>query len=921
MIEPFLATEAGAYGLSEAAKPSAQRLSSWAGAIIPSKVGKPRPPLNLMHRPYLVDRLERGLSRRVTIVRAPAGYGKSALLADWAATFPLRGESVAWLLLDAEENDPVRLARYLLASLATLLPDQREASHCTPRPSGTDLDTLVAAVTDLMGAIPFPFWLVLDDYHLLQAAAVHSFMEMLVTHMPGQAHLVALTRCKPALPIARLRSRGELSEVLLSELTFSADEVQAYLQQSLVEPIPEATLRRLTERTEGWAAGLQLAVQAIAARPEILQVPSLFTDGHRYVSEYVTEVALHNLPEAAQHFLLHTAILDRFDAAICNGMTARSDGQSMLQLLEANGLFLLPLDEEGRWYRYHHLFADVIRRRLRALHPELAADLHRRASLLYEQMGATSDALVHASATGDRERVANLMERLFAHLRPPGEVNTLSDWLQVVPKSILERTSPHQLVNYCALVAQGTANAVALSALGDPLAGAIPQAEMRINHHFAHVQGIFLAMRAHVLQRSGDLAGALEHTVEALARISDADLVSRGVISIALGEIAERCLTPEARDAFYFEAITCRSTDTDVYELLRVLRLIVALHECGLVTPNVQLVEQVTAMIAERSAEPLRLTAWAHIAKGFWLYERHELRLAATELTQVIASGTHGGLSEVEACGFALLCRVYHALGDREEAMAMFEGARQALPEANRSSPTLVDALHPLLSGYAADRTTRQAWRWTGDPGSTPRRFSATVPARALRAQGHLVEASQFLTSLAERARAEGQLFVVAEAQALQSLLLRELGQAEQAVDLLRQALRVAMPFGYRQLFLDEGPEMELLLQQLQHLPLPVDEEAQIEQLVEAFQRARSQNHREMPPAPCPVALTSREGEILTLLSQGLSNQAICQCTGLALNTVKRHVSNILAKLDATSRSQAIVRARQFRLVEESVRT
>src|SRR6202049_835240 len=377
-------------------------------SILATKLYRPRLRPNVVSRPRLIERLNAGLHRKLTLIAAPAGFGKTTLISEWVAFI---GRPTAWLSLDEGENDPARFLAYLVAALQTIAAHIGEGvlgmlQSSQPLPTEAILTALLNEITTL----PDHFVLVLDDYHVIDARPVDVALTYLVEHLPPQMHLVIATREDPQLPLARLRARSHLTELRAADLRFTASEAAEFLNQVMGLSLSAEDIATLEDRTEGWIAGLQLAALSMQGHQDVPGFIRAFAGDHRYIVDYLLEEVLQRQPEPVRRFLLQTAILDRLNGPLCDAVTGQEEGNARLEALERGNFFVVPLDDTRHWYRYHHLFAEVLSARLMEEQPDQVATLHRRASAWYEQHGSVGDAIRHALEARDFARAADLVE-------------------------------------------------------------------------------------------------------------------------------------------------------------------------------------------------------------------------------------------------------------------------------------------------------------------------------------------------------------------------------------------------------------------------------------------------------------------------------------------------------------------------------
>jgi LuxR family transcriptional regulator, maltose regulon positive regulatory protein len=403
----------------------------------------------------LSERLNRGTEAKLTLISAPAGFGKTTLLADWLEADPANGRSTAWLSLEQSDNDPALFWTYLITALQTAAPTIGAGPLSLLHSSQSPIEVILAELLNDLSTLAAEVVLALDDYHVIDTREVNDEMVFLLDHLPPQIHLVIASRADPALPLARMRSRGELVEIRAAELRFTPDETAAYLNDAMGLKLTAQDVAALEGRTEGWIAALQLAALSMQGREDVAGFIAGFAGDDRYIVDYLAEEVLQRQPEHVRHFLLQTSILDRLSGPLCDAVTGQDGGRAMLEALERENLFLVPLDDRRRWYRYHHLFADVLQAHLLDEQPDRAPELHRRASVWFEQDGESSEAIRHALAAEDFERAADLTELALPALRRGRQEGAIRNWVEALPDELL-RVRPVLNVGFVgALVASG----------------------------------------------------------------------------------------------------------------------------------------------------------------------------------------------------------------------------------------------------------------------------------------------------------------------------------------------------------------------------------------------------------------------------------------------------------------------------------
>jgi len=668
--------------------------------LLTTKLFIPAPASQLVPRVQLLERLSEGTRRKLTLIAAPAGFGKTTLLSAWSQQ---RSSAVAWVSLDDSDNDPTRFWAYVLAAVEMLSPGIAEHARLllhAPSPQSPTIEVMLTALINDLAALSGDVAVVLDDYHLITAQPIHDALVFLLDHLPAHMHLVIATRANPPLPLARLRARGELSELRAAELRFTDDEAAAFLNQVMGLGLTGDAIAALEARTEGWIAGLQLAALSLQGRADSADFIQAFSGSQRYILDYLAEEVLGRQPAHLKTFLLQTAILDRLSGPLCDavlGLEARDlrlvessstlkpgrplgpsslDSYSRLILgeLERANLFLIPLDEERHWYRYHQLFADVLRSRLQQEQPDLVLELHRRASAWYQDHGLVAEAVDHAVAALEFQQAARLIETSAPTLLVQGEVATLLRWLQALPADVVRDQPRLGLCKSWALLLSGQFDAVELQLQGVEyrLQLQVPTVEVQ------DMLGQVAAIRADIAATLGDLPHASDLVQQALACLRPDNVVVRSVVGVIQGDTA----------CWHGDMCTAQQAYTEASQLGRAagnLSLVqMALHGLGQVQ-QIQGQLRATAAIyrhalqlgTERGGRYLPATAVALVGLGELLREWNDLDGALQHARDGVELGTQGGNAITLLHGHLTLARVFQALGDADRAHA---GIAQAEP-------------------------------------------------------------------------------------------------------------------------------------------------------------------------------------------------------------------------------------------------
>jgi LuxR family transcriptional regulator, maltose regulon positive regulatory protein len=923
-------------------------------APLATKLHVPRLPPGFVPRRRLDQALSEGLARGRVLVCAPAGFGKTALLAHWA-----RGSErpAAWLGLDDGDSDPARFWRYAVAALDRVRPGL--AGRVGPLPAHP-ADGLVPALINAMAADPRPeeVLLVLDDYHLIDSRPVHESVAFLLDNLPPGLRVVVSGRADPPLPLARLRARGQLAELRAADLRFTSGEAAALLGEAAGPGLPPAAAEALTARTEGWAAGLQLAGLSLRGHADPAGFVSAFSGSHRFVLDYLADEVLDGQPGPVREFLLETSVLERLSGELCDAVTGRPGSQAMLQDIERAGLFLMPLDDGRGWWRYHRLFADLLRARLQAERPDRMPELHRAAAAWCDQHGLADDAVRHAVAAGDADRAARIVERHVETLLGRSEGETLRRWLSALPaKSVRDRPRLGLARAYGA--AMGF-QVEALEALLDDAERARAGSGDEPYHDpagrpasvLANVPAGIAFLRASLARLRGEAALATHFNRQALAVLGADDWLMRsfvrwnqaaadwldGRLGPAERRLAEvltelRSAEQAVRRAGGEPAEVLHSVEggAEFFAGFLAMRICYDLGEVQRARGRLDAAAATYQQALDPAGETGQAahTGLAHVGLAQVLYERNELTAALEHASQGVTLCRQLAFTPPLAAGLAVMARIRYARGDAAGALeAMGEAGQTGLsPQVNPVlSPVPAQRARLLLArgdiDAAAEWTTAAGLSPDDEPGY-PQEPAYLVLARVLLARGDPGPALTLLQRLLGAAASQGRTGSVIEIQGLRALALAARGDQAGAVGALTEALTLACRHGYVRVLADEGAPMLALLARLpatgpgqQHAPGGTDPGYRATLLRACGQGGAAAPRRAAAAAPgLAEPLTDRELEILRLLAAGKSNQRIARELVVAIDTVKKHVTHILGKLSAANRTEAAARARQLGLI------
>ena len=899
--------------------------------LLETKLYIPRPRRGLVPRPRLIERLDRGAAATLLLVSAPAGFGKTTLLAAWLAAGPASptdNRSAAWLSLDRGDNDPGSFWAHLIAALRTAAPEvgaQAVALLEAPRPAPIR-DVLTTLLNDL-GALKSDLVLVLDDYHVIDSREVQDGMAFLLDHLPAQVHLVIASRADPPVPLARLRARGELVEARAADLRFTPDEAAAYLTEVMGLPLTAQDVSALEERTEGWIAALQLAALSMQGRDDITAFIAGFAGDDRYIVDYLGEEVVQRQPEQVQTFLLRTSILARLNGSLCDAVTGQDGGGAMLEALERANLFLVPLDDRRRWYRYHHLFADVLHARLLDEQPDRVPELHRRASAWYARNGEQAAAIHHAMAAEDFERAADLVELAMPAMRRDRREATLRGWLEMLPDELFPARPVLSNGYVGALLATGAVEGVE-SRLRDAERWLEPTADTRAapvvvdEDEFRRLPGSIAVHRAGQAMVRGDTATTVTHARRALDLFQEGDHLGHGaaaaligLASWASGDLAAAhdgyadCMASMHRAGHISDVLGCAITLADI----RIVQ--------GRLGAAMRTYEQALQLAREQDGSVLRGTADMYVGMSAVHRERGDLEAATQDLLRSQALGEHTGLPQNRYRWRVAMARIREAEADPGGALELLDEAEHRYVGDFSPNVRPVPAMRARV--WAAQGRLVDAFGWAGERGlsiadelSYLREFEHVTLARALlarygieRAQRSFDEVTPFLDRLLRAAEGGGRTGSVLEILVLQALAHQLHGDIDTALRALERALALAEPEGYVRLFVDEGAPMAGLLRAAAKRGIAP---GYARRLLTALGRTADS----APATPGLIEpLSARERDVLRLLATDLSGPEIARELVVSLSTVRTHTNRIFAKLGVNNRRAAVRRAEELDLL------
>jgi LuxR family transcriptional regulator, maltose regulon positive regulatory protein len=921
-----------------------------AGPLLETKLRVPRLRRALVARPRLSERLSRGAESALTLLSAPAGFGKTTLLTEWLADAPADGRSAAWLSLDQRDNDPAVFWTYLIAALQTAAPGVGTGALVQLQSPQAPIEAVLATLLNDLGAVSDGVVLVLDDYHVIDARDIHEGMAFILEHLPPQFHLVIAGRADPALPLSRLRGRGELVEIRAADLRFTPDEAATYLNGVMGLVLRAEDVAALEGRTEGWIAALQLAALSLQGRDDAAGFIAGFAGDDRYIVDYLVEEVLQRQPQNVRSFLLNTSILSRLSGSLCDAVTGQDGGKAMLDALDRGNLFLVQLDDRRQWYRYQHLFGDVLRAHLLDEQPDRVHELHLRASAWYERNGERSEAIRHALAGRDFTRAADLVELAIPAMRKSRQEATLRRWIEELPGELV-RVRPVLSVGYAGtLILGGELDGVEArledaerwldTPTGAHLGPEASSAGMVVgdDDEFRALPGTIELYRAAQALARGDVPGTVRHARRALELSPEEDHLRRasasgmlGLASWTSGDLEEGhrayadCMAGLRRAGHVADTFGCAIAMADIRRTQ------------GRLGDAMRTYEQALQLASEPGGSVLRGTADMYVGMSELHREHNDLPAATQHLLRSQELGEHIGLPQNPYRWRVAMARIREAEGDLGGALDLLNEAEHLYVSDYFPNVRPVPALRARV--LVAQGALGEALGWAREQGlsvdddlSYPREFDHVTLARVLlaqavedhadRAERPLHEATQLLERLVKAAEEGGRTGSVIEILVLQALAHQRLGDIPAALVSLQRALPLAEPHGYVRVFVDEGPPMASLLRASARVAQGEHKAAApsyVRRLLAAVDETGDSTPVRQglaePGQGLLEPLSKRELDVLRLLGTDLDGPDIARELVVSLNTVRTHTKNIYAKLGVNNRRAAVRRAEELDLL------
>jgi LuxR family maltose regulon positive regulatory protein len=876
----------------------------------------------------LIERLDAGLDRKLTLISAPAGFGKTTLLSNWVGRLDL---PVAWVSLDEGDNDRTRFLVYFVAALQTIESGISETVLHAPQPP--PIESVLTELINEIAAVEQNFILVLDDYHVIEAPSVHNALTFLLDHLPPNMHLVITSRSDPLLQIPRLRAKDQMTELRAENLRFTTQEATRFLNQVMGLALSEDDVLSLETRTEGWITGLHLAALSIQDTEDAAGFISAFTGDDRYIVDYLVDEVLAQRPTGTQDFLLQTSILNRMTGSLCDAVTGQEGGQELLERLDQANLFIVPLDNRRRWYRYHHLFTNLLRQRLdEATNSEEINILHQRASQWYEENDFLIEAVEHALATEDYDNVIRLINLGASELLMQSQQNLLLKWQDEIPGELVASHPRFCMIMAWAWIAMGhpgeAEDCLQLieGSLGIEMVELFSERD-RVEKIDPAVQSALVeiaVLRIEMAIEQGDIPQVFKLSRLVLPYLEGEERPylfnqqkdSRNVVLFVLGLAYKISGKLSQADEALSQAALLAQERRNVHLVSGSLGHLASVQSMqGHLRKAVSTCQRGLKLVQELVGERSPMSGLIHAELGNLLYEQNDLKAALHHLQEGIDVAKPWGYMDAFLHGYTGLARVRAAQGDWEGAFATLD----ELAELGEGNPAMVmpavESHRALL--WIAQGKVDAANRWVLDAGLDPegeinyhRLGEMMVVARVLIARGAHSEAVDLLTRMMDTAEAAGWLGKVIEMRVLLAMAHQAQGERDESMDALEQVLNSTKPEGYVRVFVDEGDPMAALLRAAETRDIAPD---YIPKLLAAFE---TDNVQVEPPSVTSLIepLSERELEVLRLLKTELSGPEIADQLMIALSTMRTHTQNIYSKLGVSNRRAAVRRAEKLNL-------
>ncbi len=923
--------------------------------LLETKLYIPPPRSAWVPRQRLIKQLNDGTDLKLTLISAPAGFGKTTFLSAWVAQSK---RPVAWVSLDKNDNDLHRFLGYLLTALQRINRDiGKSAQSMLHSPQISPSDILLSGLINEIANTPEPFTLVLDDYHEIIDKQVHELITLILDDQPSQMHLVISSRADPPWPLARLRGSGELSEIRADDLRFTTRETATFLDNVLGFSLVSEDIDTLENRTEGWIAGLKMAALSMKGRKDVSGFIKSFSGSHRFVLDYLVEEVLDQQSSDIQEFLLFTSILKRMTAPLCNSVIGRDDSHLILAQLEQANLFLVHLDDERTWYRYHQLFADLLRSRVKHAQPDLIPALHRRASEWYEKAELVEEAVVHANAGGDYKRAAHLIEQNAMQMIIRGKHPVVYRWLEELPDELV-RARPwlcvyHAWMRYwsgmreeveeCLQNAeQALASTLSLSefkkrSAKNPFLTEIEKPDIQSPRPVGegseaerkHIAGYIAAIRAHNALNSEKIPRALEMAEQAVELLPERDYM-RSLVGIVLGAAyGSQGDIMAARLAYAEASEIAQKYSHQIISVSAATYLGMEQAKQALLQEAFGTYREALELAVGPDEKQLPIAGFPLVKLGDLSREWNDLEAASRDLEKGVEVCAQWGQTDFLADGYVALSRLQLAGGNLGDALNTLQRVERLVHRVEVDKFIICWLDECRLRLWLSEGNLAAAVHWAQMSGlrvdgdlSYHHDLDHINLARVLIAQGRqhpsgtfLEEALELLARLLAAAEKAGWIHQEIKILILQALAHQSAGDKEEALTALAQALSRAEPGGYVRTFIDEGIPMGKILRQAVARGIAVGYAGKLLAALEEETEGKSRKIKSTSSSYLVEPLSKRELEVLRLLTTHLSSPEIASELVISKNTVRSHIKRIYSKLNVHNRRDAITRAEELELL------
>lgn len=898
-----------------------------ADILLITKLQVPPLPPHCVPRPILEQRLNVAMQNKLTLLSAPAGFGKTMALSAWASHCPW---PVLWISLDESNNDPVSFWTYVIAALENIQAGMGEHILALLRSEQTfPIKSVITVLINAIAAIPQDFALVFDDYHSITTSAIHQALLFFLKHLPANIHLLIASRVDPPWPLSRLRASRQLTELHATDLRFTSHEVASFFSLLTGLEPSEEIVANLEMFTEGWIAGLQLVVLSSQGLPDMPIFQKAFTGNENYIFDYLADEVWQKQPRHIQTFLLKTAIPERLNASLCDTLTGQMNGQQVLEQLEKANLFIVHLDDRRYWYRFHHLFQEFLRVRLRTLQPEKIKDLHLRSCQWYEQHDLINEAIHHALLAGDFLKVATLVMGVGQRLMQNNEMVTLAQWLAAIPEETLSLFPRLCLLQGWLAITRGQFFPGQLwlqraqQGIDENTSSPLPHTTQELTM----IKGELAAVRSHLAIFQGDILHAQEWANQALHLLSENDLFLRSLSELNLGMASWLNDDIETAAKAMARANTLGETANNLYVRLTAFCILIHIQmEVGQLQRAVQTCHEALQLIEGKKGEALSATAVIYISLGQLLYLWNDLAAADRSLQEGIALCKRWQHRDLMFYGYTIMAQIKQAQGDSAATLKMIQLAEQAT---RKDQPrywiaSAVAALRIQLALAQKNFEIIEQWQQT-EMCSYIRFFEQEALAQIALARNQPEKALTILAEVFQRGEEVGRIGAMIDVRLLQTLAYQQQHASEKALHTLAHALVLAEPGGSIRPFVDANPSLKdlllILMSRARTSSASSDaaSSAFLHAILAAFEPPAPLTaspkvliHPSQPKTEISALLNTREIAIMRLIVTGLSTREIAQRIVIAESTVKWHIKNIYGKLHVHNRAQVVLRAHEF---------